>query len=157
MNLASVNKILRGRLKSRHNAAVPNKLQRLGDVLDTLRLDLDLLDELVRALALAQNLYKRHKHAVVGNVGNNVGQGRDEALAELLVHPARENLAATRRERRRGVSAPTDRKPRKPCAGVAGSQTTTTGRPWCALRYSRCGLTKAVAENLLQHDSPLLA
>ena len=145
MNLASVNKILRGRLKGRHNAAVPNKLQRLGDVLDTLRLDLDLLDELVRALALAQNLYKRHKHAVVGNVGNNVGQGRDEALAELLVHPARENLAATKRERRRGVSAPTDRKPRKPCAGVAGSQTTTTGRPWCAWGCERSEIELAHA------------
>ena len=68
MYLAAVNKILGRRLKSRHDPAVPNKLQRLGDVLDSLCLDLDLLYELVRTLALAQDLHERHEHAVVGDI-----------------------------------------------------------------------------------------
>ena len=134
MYLAAVNKILGRRLKSRHDPAVPNKLQRLGDVLDSLCLDLDLLYELVRTLALAQDLHERHEHAVVGDIRYDVGQGRDEALAELLVHPSRKNLAATktRREReRRHVGT------RIPCAGDAGSQLKTTATP-C---HSSCSFT----------------
>ena len=48
--------------------------------------------ELVREGALAQDLDEGDEHVLVGEVEDHVLDGREEALGELLVDPASENL-----------------------------------------------------------------
>ena len=106
MSLAAVDEILGRWLESGDDTAVPDECKRLGQVFNLLGLewhercqlavvtyDLELgWPQLVGADTLAECLDKRYQHAIVGNVEHDVANGRQEALAELLIAPARENL-----------------------------------------------------------------